>query len=128
MKNPMDPTHSEAGWQGTAPRAAMLSDVAWRAISGSLDLSRRQVEIIQAVFNDATEYAIGQDLGISQHTVHTHLERIHHKLGVHDRVELVLHVLAEFLRLTADAASGLPPVCGRHAAGECPFPCNATGK
>jgi DNA-binding CsgD family transcriptional regulator len=99
----------------------MLSDAAWAVIARSLNLPQRQLEIIRAVFDDATEYTIAQNLGISPHTVHTHLERIHHKLGVHDRVELVLLVLAEFLRLTADAASDLPPVCGRRAAGECPF-------
>jgi DNA-binding NarL/FixJ family response regulator len=127
MKTPMDAAHREAHRQAVVPRSSMLSDAAWLAIAGSLDLSKRQIEIIHSVFDDATEYTIGQDLGISLHTVHTHLERIYHKLGVHDRIELVLRVLAEFLRLTADAASGLPPVCGRRAAGECPFQRQAAG-
>lgn len=105
----------------TGTGSAMLSSQAWRAIAGSLGLSGRQVQIVRAVFDDATEFAIAQDFAISPHTVHTHLDRIHQKLGVHDRVELVLLVLAEFLRLTADITSGLPPVCGRRAVGTCPL-------
>lgn len=99
----------------------MLSGLAWTKIAGSLDLSTRQVQIVRAVFDDFTEFAIASNLGISQHTVHTHLERIHRKLGAHDRVEMVLLVLAEFLRLTSDITSGLPPVCGRLQAGRCPL-------
>ena len=99
----------------------MLSAGAWAAIEDSLGLSKRQVAIIRAVFDDATEYTIAADLGISPHTVHTHIERLHHKLGVHDRVELVLRILAEFLELTAKQGSTLPPLCGRHSAGQCPF-------
>jgi DNA-binding NarL/FixJ family response regulator len=128
MKKPMDAASREAHSQTLVPRSSMLSGAAWVAIAGSFDLSKRQIEIIHAVLDDATEYTIGQDLGISLHTVHTHLERIYHKLGVHDRIELVLRVLAEFLRLTADAGSGLPPICGRRAAGECPFQHQVAGK
>jgi DNA-binding NarL/FixJ family response regulator len=127
MKKPMDAASRDTYSQTRIPRSSMLSDAAWLAIAGSLDLSKRQIDIVHAVFDDATEYTIGQDLGISLHTVHTHLERIYHKLGVHDRIELVLRVLAEFLRLTADAASGLPPICGRRATGECPFQRQAAG-
>jgi DNA-binding NarL/FixJ family response regulator len=110
-----------AARQRVVPRSGMLSEQAWSAIASSLDLSLRQLEIVKAVFDDAKESAIAEALGISTHTVHTHLERIHQKLGVHDRVELVLLVLAEFLRLTAATPSALPPICGRRMSGECPF-------
>ena len=120
MKSPMDPTPRPADSQ-TLRGSTMLSGRAWLAVADTLDLSKRQIQIVRAVFDDATEYAISQDLSISQHTVHTHLERIHRKLKVHGRVELVILILGEFLRLTADAATGLPPVCGRRAVGACPF-------
>lgn len=100
--------------------SAMLSPKAWQALAKSLQLSRRQVQIIRAVFDDAKEPAMADNLGISSHTVHTHLERIYRKLGVHDRVELVLAVLREFHRLTKDLSVGLPPLCGRREAGLCP--------
>lgn len=99
----------------------MLSARAWASIARSLNLSRRQTQIVRAVFDDDKETAIAANLGISAHTVHTHLERIYQKLQAHDRVQLVCLVLNEFLRLTLDATSGLPPICGRWAAGDCPL-------
>jgi DNA-binding CsgD family transcriptional regulator len=84
-------------------------------------LSRRQIQIIRAVFDDDKEATMAAALGISTHTVHTHLERIYRRLEIHDRVELVLLILAEFLRLTADITSGLPPLCGQQTAGKCPL-------
>ena len=74
---------------------------------------------MQHVFDDGTEYAIAADLGISAHTVHTHLERLRHKLGVNDRAGLILRVVEEFIGLTAAADSHLPPLCGKRTAGLC---------
>ncbi len=99
----------------------MLSWQAWNEIAKSLQLSRRQLQIIRAVLDDDKESAMAATMGISSHTVHTHLERIYCRLQVHDRLELVLLILAEFLRLTADLTSGLPPLCGQRAAGKCPL-------
>jgi LuxR family maltose regulon positive regulatory protein len=62
-----------------------------------LALSTRESEILQAVFEDQKEYCIAENLGISTHTIHTHLERIYRKLHVSSRVELVVHVFAAYL-------------------------------
>ena len=110
-----------AGRGRPATGSAMLSGRAWNEIARSLQLSRRQIQIIRAVFDDDKEATMAAALDISTHTVHTHLERIYRRLLVHDRVELVLLILAEFLRLTADLTSGLPPLCGQRAAGKCPL-------
>jgi DNA-binding CsgD family transcriptional regulator len=99
----------------------MLSDQAWREIARSLTLSARELQIVRGVFDDHTDFAIAADLGISPHTVHTHIERLHHKLAVADRVELVLRVTAEFLTLTAAPDSTLPSVCANRTAGRCPL-------
>jgi DNA-binding NarL/FixJ family response regulator len=75
----------------------MFSEQAWAEIARSLRLSARELQIVRAVFDDQTEYAIAADLGISPHTVHTHFERLHRKLAITDRVQLVLRVTEAFL-------------------------------
>jgi DNA-binding NarL/FixJ family response regulator len=81
---------------------SILSSNAWRRIAKSLRISDRELQIIQEVFDDQKEFAIADDLTISVHTVHTHLERLYRKLGVSSRVTLVLYILSEYL-------SSLPP-------------------
>src|SRR5678815_5101789 len=52
-------------------------------------LSRRELEILQKVAYGATTKEVAHDLGISPHTVKTHLERIFEKLGANDRAQAV---------------------------------------
>jgi DNA-binding NarL/FixJ family response regulator len=75
----------------------MFSDSIWRLLARSLELSQREFQILQAVFDDQKESAIAANLGISSHTVHTHLKRLYHKLGVTSRVTLVSRVFVEYL-------------------------------
>ena len=98
-----------------SPGSAVFSDETWNEIVGRLGLSHREGEIVRRVFDDQTEFAIAADLGISTHTVHTHCERLHKKLGVTDRVQLVLHVTQEFLRRGAPS-DGPQPFLGAHRA------------
>jgi DNA-binding NarL/FixJ family response regulator len=77
----------------------VFSDDIWRDLTRSLKLSRRESEILQAVFDDHKESLIANNLGISSHTVHTHLERLYRKLGVSSRVTLVSRVFVEYLYL-----------------------------
>ena len=120
MKEPFSATHSP-GLNPQFNRRNAIPDAAWDALASSLGLSKRQVQIVRAVAADDTEFTIAADLGVSMHTVHTHLDRLHRKLGVHSRVELLILLFAEFLRLTSCGTGGLPPVCFRHSRGECPF-------
>ena len=94
---------------------------AWSGIADSLHLSSREVEITQSVFDDEHENQIAQRLGMSTHTVHTHLERLYHKLGVHSRTQLVVRLVRSFLQLIADPTSLLRPICAHHSAGKCPL-------
>ena len=82
-------------------RSILPSD-AWKTIAQSLHISDRELQIIQEIFDDRKESAIANDLTISVHTVHTHLERLYRKLGVSTRVGLVVYILSEYL-------SSLPP-------------------
>jgi len=70
---------------------------AWKVIAKALSISDRELQIIQGIFDDQKEFAIADELSISMHTVHTHLERLYRKLGVSSRVELVLCILSEYL-------------------------------
>ena len=94
--SPERPTWNEGQ---SSPRIGrtLFSDEAWRRVAGLLALSARESEILQAVFEDQKEYCIAVNLGISSHTVHTHLERIYRKLHVSSRVELVVRVFAAYL-------------------------------
>jgi DNA-binding CsgD family transcriptional regulator len=75
----------------------VFSEDDWRALSGSLALSPREAQILRGVFDDQKESAIASHLGISSHTVHTHLERLYRKLGVRSRVALVTRVFVEYI-------------------------------
>ena len=52
-------------------------------------LSPREVEILQQVAYGSTTKEVADALGISFHTVKTHLERIFEKLGANDRAQAV---------------------------------------
>jgi len=78
----------------------LMSSAAWRDLAHALNLSPREACIVQSVFDDRSELAIAHELGISSHTVHTHFERLYHKLGVASRVELVVRIVAEHLALS----------------------------
>jgi len=99
----------------------MIGEQAWAEIARSLRLSPRELQILRGIFDDHTEFAIAVDLAISPHTVHTYVDRLHHKLGVVDRVTLVLRVMDEFLSLTVAPGSALPSLCANRAAGRCPL-------
>ena len=57
--------------------------------STTAPLSKREREILQKVADGATTRQVASDLGISPHTVKTHLERIFEKLGAKDRAQAV---------------------------------------
>ncbi len=99
----------------------MFSSQAWEIIARSLNLSVRELQIIRGVFDDQKELNLAKALGISVHTIHTHVARLHHKLAVTDRSQLIQLVMQEFLVLTAAPGNGLPPICANRARGSCPL-------
>lgn len=52
-------------------------------------LSKRETQILQRVAYGATTKEVAEELGISPHTVKTHLERVFEKLGAGDRAQAV---------------------------------------
>jgi DNA-binding NarL/FixJ family response regulator len=101
--------------------AVLLSDVAWAEIAHSLKLSGRQLEIVRNIFDNYTEMTIASNLRVSEHTIHSHLNRVFQKLRVTTRVQLVLRVMQEILTLTKAQGSCLPPICCNYGSPRCPI-------
>lgn len=83
-----------------------LLETEWLLVARRLHLSPRQVEIVHDIMLDEHEQTIADRLGISNHTVHTHLKRIYVKLQVASRVELVTRLFTEYAVLARQGSLG----------------------
>lgn len=63
------------------------------ADTSRLGLTRREVQIIGALIDGQTNKDIATTFGISEYTVKHHLTSVYDKLGVYNRVELVLFAM-----------------------------------
>jgi DNA-binding NarL/FixJ family response regulator len=68
-------------------------------------LTPREEEIVHCVARGQRNAEVAKNLSISEETVKTHLTRIFRKVGVRDRIELVLYAA----RVGVSAESGIPP-------------------
>jgi len=68
---------------------AFIEEVQYLDHRRETPLSRRESQILQMVAYGASTKEVAHDLGISPHTVKTHLERIFEKLGANDRAQAV---------------------------------------
>ena len=80
-------------------QSVVFSNEVWRRLARSLRLSKRESQIVSALFDDKKESAIATHLGISRHTVHTYTERLYRKMGVSSRVGLVRRIFVEYMSL-----------------------------
>jgi DNA-binding CsgD family transcriptional regulator len=99
----------------------MFAPAVWNEIALNLGLSARELQIVRGTFDDQTESVIATNLRIALSTVHTHMERLHRKLGVPDRAQLILRVVQKYMALTVSPGSRLPPICANRAMGQCPL-------
>jgi DNA-binding NarL/FixJ family response regulator len=76
---------------------AFIEEVQYVENRPDTPLSRRESQILQKVAYGATTKEVAHDLGISPHTVKTHLERIFEKLGANDRAQAVAIALRKKL-------------------------------
>jgi DNA-binding NarL/FixJ family response regulator len=76
---------------------AFIEEVQYVEQRPETPLSRRESQILQRVAYGATTKEVARDLGISAHTVKTHLERIFEKLGANDRAQAVAIALRKGL-------------------------------
>lgn len=104
-------------WVGEPP-SSHLSLAEWQAISKSLQLSRRQLQIARGVFDGLDEALIGQALGLSPHTVHAHFNRLYRKLEVKSRCELIVRVFLAYLSLASSTEGRAISELAHHHTGE----------
>ncbi len=102
--------------------ASLLNEHAWLEIARTLGLTQRELQIVQGVFDNLPKAGIAERLGISVHTVHTHLNRLFKKLTVNTRTDLVLRIVEQLISLTISETGVLPPICPRHHTGDCCLP------
>jgi DNA-binding NarL/FixJ family response regulator len=60
---------------------------------GTALLTNREEQIVRVVVDGSSNNDISSKLGVSVHTVRNHLYRIYEKLGISNRIELVLYAL-----------------------------------
>jgi DNA-binding CsgD family transcriptional regulator len=99
--------------------ASLLTELTWLEIARTLGLTKRELQIVQGVFDNLPKAGIAKRLKISGHTVHTHLNRLFKKLTVTTRTELVLRIVEQMIGLTLSETGVLPPICRRHHTGDC---------
>jgi DNA-binding CsgD family transcriptional regulator len=68
----------------------------WSGIAKRLDLSHRQLDIARCILQGQGDRQIAQTIGVSINTVQTHMKRLHEKLDIQSRVELVTRVFAAY--------------------------------
>ena len=78
---------------------ALLTSGTWPGLAQQLRLSPRELEVVKGIFRDEKDVSIAAKLGISPHTVSTYLQRIYAKLRVASRPQLIVRVIAEYLRV-----------------------------
>ncbi len=88
----LDTVHAVAeGETGLTPELAVSM---LRAIESAADdqplLSERQIEILQAIADGSTTKQVARDLGITQKTVHNHLNAIYRRLDTQSLTHAVL--------------------------------------
>jgi DNA-binding NarL/FixJ family response regulator len=87
-----------AGLVGFAGRASdLLTTDEWRAIAEALRLSPRELQIGQGLLDGLNEVGLGERIGISAHTVHSHVKRMYSKTGARSHGELVARMFLAYL-------------------------------
>lgn len=66
--------------------------VTWAEVASSLRLSPQQVRVVEALLRGMRDKQIARVTGLAVPTVRTHFDRIFRRVGVRDRVELLLKI------------------------------------
>lgn len=81
-----------------------IEEELWPQVAASLRLTAQQRRVVELLLTGKRDKQIASELGIAFATVRTHLDRIFARVGVADRVELILKVFATARVVRAGAA------------------------
>jgi two-component system, NarL family, nitrate/nitrite response regulator NarL len=102
-------------WVGHEPMADLVRSLHTAGPPAAADarpasrLTSRELEVVAAVVEGASNKDIAGDLGVSEQTVKNHLSNIFDKLGVSSRLELALYAIHHRLRTShTTSRSGSP--------------------
>ena len=83
------------------PGQALLTDRQWLEAGEALGLSIREQDVCRLLFEGNTRQEIADRLGIKSRTIRHHMEQLHEKLRVRNRVGVVLRIVEVRDELTA---------------------------
>ena len=79
----------------------------WQRLTQHLSLPARQREIAHLVCRGCSNRQIGLRLGISEHTVHTHLQALFERLNVHERLGVPVRLVLADRELSRNGSESL---------------------
>ena len=79
----------------------------WEKVILQFNLSRQQIRIVELILLNCGDKQIAAFMGLKVPTVRTYMQRIYFRMGVNDRLALVLKLVTVFLR---DPACTMPSV------------------
>jgi DNA-binding CsgD family transcriptional regulator len=88
--NAVHPVYATA--DAPSPRE-LFSETEWRDLQETLALTSRQCEIAHLMCKGLSYKGIADQAGISINTVRMHMRTLFMKLGTHDRVTTILHLV-----------------------------------
>ena len=77
--------------------SSYFDENAWRVVSDRYDLSGRQLDVLRCLFDGTDRITTAERLGLSAHTVHTHVGRLFRKFHVNSRCGLMVRLFLVLL-------------------------------
>lgn len=84
---------NQSGMPKVHPGEQLVSEQQWQEIGNRLNLSGRELQVCRSLFLGKTRQQTATDLNVKPRTVRHHMESIHEKMKVHNRVGVVLRVI-----------------------------------
>jgi len=98
---------------GPAPALPQfLSAEEWRLVVASMQLSPQQARIVSLILQGKQDKEMAAALGLNRYTIRTYLRRVFDRVGVEDRMGLVLHIFAMCSTRRREGGCGAVPSLG----------------